>query len=101
MAKRRWGDLSSEQQKAILIGGAVEVVVTGLALRDLARRPSSEIRGSKASWALSFVVQPFGPLAYFAVGRRSAESLSLSPPRTAVQGWDTGPAPPAVSVWPG
>jgi hypothetical protein len=72
MTKRRWSDLTTGQQRAIIVGGAVEVVVTALALRDLARRPSSQVRGPKAGWVLSFAVQPFGPLAYFAFGRRSA-----------------------------
>lgn len=70
MAKKKWSDLSPLQQRAVLVGGAVEVVITGAALRDLARRRDDEIRGSKAAWVLSFVVQPFGPIAYYAVGRR-------------------------------
>jgi hypothetical protein len=73
MAKKRWSDLTTAQQRAIIVGGAVEVVVTALALRDLARRPSSQVRGPKAVWVLSFVVQPFGPLAYFAIGRQPAD----------------------------
>jgi hypothetical protein len=73
MARRRWSDLTTRQQRAIVAGGAVEVVVTALALRDLVRRPSSQVRGPKAGWVLWFVVQPFGPLAYFAFGRRSAK----------------------------
>ena len=72
MAKRRWSDLSPQQQRAIIVGGAIEVVVTAIAVRDLVRRPSSQVRGPKAVWLASFVVQPFGPLAYFALGRRSA-----------------------------
>ncbi len=70
MAKRQWSDLSPAQQRAIIVGGVVEVVVTALAVKDLIRRPSSELRGSKLMWLLSFVVQPFGPLGYFTVGRR-------------------------------
>lgn len=68
--KKKWSDLTPAQQRAFKVGGALEVVLTALAVRDLARRPASEVRGSKALWAASFVVQPFGPLAYFAVGRR-------------------------------
>jgi hypothetical protein len=45
-------------------------VVTVAALRDLARRPADEVRGTKTAWVLSFLVQPFGPIAYFAMGRR-------------------------------
>ncbi len=68
--KKKWSDLTPAQQRAIKVGGALEVVLTALALRDLARRPADEVHGSKALWAVSFVVQPFGPLAYFAAGRR-------------------------------
>jgi phospholipase D-like protein len=70
MAKKKWSDLSPFQQRLIYVGGAAETVVTVAALRDLATRPSAQVRGPKAVWVLSFVVQPLGPLAYFAVGRR-------------------------------
>ncbi len=69
MAKRRWSDLSPGQQRAIIIGGAVEILLTAAAITDLVRRPGTQVRGPTAAWAVSFVVQPFGPLAYFAVGR--------------------------------
>jgi len=68
--KKKWSDLTPAQQRAIKVGGALEVVLTALALRDLASRPADQVRGSKALWAIAFVVQPFGPLAYFAAGRR-------------------------------
>ncbi len=69
--KKNWSDLSPTQKKSIYVAGAAEAVITAVALRDLARRPSGEIRGPKAAWVLSFFVQPFGPLAYFAAGRRN------------------------------
>jgi hypothetical protein len=72
MTKRRWSDLSPQQQRAVIVGGALEVVVTAMAVRDLVRRPSAQVRGPKAVWLATFVVQPFGPLAYFAIGRRPA-----------------------------
>lgn len=70
MAKKKWSDLTPRQKRAVYVSGAVETVLTVAALRDLANRPADEIRGSKASWALSFLVQPFGPITYFAAGRR-------------------------------
>jgi hypothetical protein len=72
MAKRQWSDLSTGQQRAIIVSAAVEVVLTTVAVSDLVRRPASQVRGPKMLWLLSFVVQPFGPLAYFSVGRRRA-----------------------------
>lgn len=68
--KKSWRDLSSTQQRAIVIGGALEVVMTAVVLRDLARRPRDRVRGPKAVWLATCVVQPFGPLAYLALGRR-------------------------------
>jgi Phospholipase_D-nuclease N-terminal len=70
MAKKKWSDLTPLERRVIVAGGALETVLTVAALRDLARRPSGEVRGSKAAWVLAFVVQPFGPIAYFALGRR-------------------------------
>jgi hypothetical protein len=70
MATKQWADLSPAQKRAVYVGGAVEVVLTGIALRDLARRPSAHVRGPKAVWALACFVQPVGPVAYLLVGRR-------------------------------
>ncbi|QWZ09920.1 PLD nuclease N-terminal domain-containing protein [Nocardioides panacis] len=70
MAKRTWSDLSTTQKRAVVVGGTLEAAMTLAALRDLASRRSDEVRGPKAAWMLSFVVQPLGPIAYFAAGRR-------------------------------
>ena len=69
--KKRWSDLTQRQRRLIIAGGAVEVVLTTVAIRDLARRPADQVRGRKSLWLLSFVVQPFGPLAYVLSGRRA------------------------------
>ncbi len=69
-AKKTWSDLTDMQRRMIVVGGAAEAVITTVALRDLARRPSGQVRGPKAVWLLGFVVQPFGPLAYLWAGRR-------------------------------
>jgi phospholipase D-like protein len=69
--KRGWGDLSPIQQKAVIAGGIGELVLTTRVLRDLARRPGDDVRGPKLLWVLACVVQPFGPLAYLAFGRRT------------------------------
>jgi hypothetical protein len=68
--KKRWSDLTPEQQKAVIFGAIAELIMTTLALRDLARRPTSEVRGWKPLWVLAFAVQPIGPVLYFFVGRR-------------------------------
>jgi phospholipase D-like protein len=68
--KKGWRDLTAAQRRAIVVGGAVEVAMTAIVLRDLARRPRTAVRGPKAAWVAACVVQPFGPLAYLALGRR-------------------------------
>lgn len=45
------------------------------ALIDLARRPSNEVRGSKAGWAVAVsLINSLGavPIAYFVWGRRNS-----------------------------
>jgi hypothetical protein len=70
--KRSWDDLSPRQRTAIVVGGAVEVVLTTVALTDLARRPAEQVRGPKLLWAAGCFVQPVGPVAYLMLGRRTA-----------------------------
>lgn len=70
MMNKKWADLSAGQKQVIYLAGATEAILTTAALRDLARRPAEGVRGPKAIWALACFVQPVGPLAYFARGRR-------------------------------
>lgn len=70
MPKKRWSELSQAQRTTIVVAAAAEIVLTTIALADIARRPGAQVRGPKVLWVLGFVVQPFGPLAYLAAGRR-------------------------------
>jgi hypothetical protein len=69
-ARPRWDELPAWQQAGIIVLGAAELVLTTLAAVDLARRPGDRVRGPKALWVLVLPVQPFGPIAYLALGRR-------------------------------
>jgi len=69
--KQKWSDLTPRQQRLIIAGSAVELVLTTLALVDLARRPAAQVRGPKLAWLAGCVIQPFGPVAYLVLGRRS------------------------------
>jgi hypothetical protein len=69
-SKKRWSDLTHTQQGLIIASAAVELAFTVTALVDLARRPADQVRGPKLLWVLGCVVQPVGPLAYLALGRR-------------------------------
>lgn len=65
-----WPDLTA-RQRALVVGiGVIELIMTARAARDLARRTPAEIRGPRPLWAAALVVQPVGPLAYLAWGRR-------------------------------
>jgi hypothetical protein len=68
--KKSWNDLTPAQRRMVVAGGAVELVLTTWAASDLRRRPTDQVRGPKAAWAMAFAVQPLGPIAYLAVGRR-------------------------------
>jgi hypothetical protein len=73
MTRRRWSDLSERTRRLILYGAVYEGILKVSALVDLARRPASQIRGSKAWWTTAVVlVNSLGavPLAYFRYGRR-------------------------------
>jgi len=67
---KRWNDLTGNQQWLIIAVAAVEMALTATALIDLARRPARQVRGAKRLLLLGCVVQPVGPLAYLALGRR-------------------------------
>jgi len=67
--KKRWSDLTDLQRAAIVAAASVELALTVTALVDLLRRPGSQVRGSKAIWALGCFVQPVGPVAYLVFGR--------------------------------
>jgi len=70
---RKWKTLSPTQQKLIVIGSAIDTAAKAAALVDLARRPSSGIRGPKWAWAAALpIVNSAGllPTAYFVFGRR-------------------------------
>jgi hypothetical protein len=69
-AKKKWSELSSRNRRLITIAGAVEVVLLALALWDIKRRPAEQINGPKWMWRALAFVNFFGPVAYFAFGRR-------------------------------
>jgi len=72
--KKRWSEFSPAAKTAIIVGAVAETVVTTIALRDLIRRPTGEVRGWKPLWVLGCFVQPIGPLLYLRVGRRRSRS---------------------------
>jgi hypothetical protein len=74
-ARRKWNDFDPRTRRLIVVVSAIEGVLKIAALIDLARRPSNEVRGSKAAWATAVsLVNSLGavPIAYFAWGRRTS-----------------------------
>jgi hypothetical protein len=45
--RKQWSDLSPRQQRSVIAGGVVQVLLAAAALLDLRRRPAEEVRGSK------------------------------------------------------
>ena len=71
MAHTSWQDMRPWQRRAVMLLAPVELALTAFAVVDLARRPSSAVRGRKAAWWPVIFVQPVGPLAYLISGRRT------------------------------
>ena len=53
---------------AILVG--LEVVSAAFALRDLANRPDTQVRGNKWMWRVFISVNPGNSIVYWFAGRR-------------------------------
>ncbi|MDZ5662621.1 hypothetical protein HN031_13540 [Nocardioides sp. zg-1308] len=70
MAKKSWGDMTPMQKNIVVVAGIVEVAVTAWCARDLKERPADLVRGPKLLWGPALSVQPLGPIAYLAWGRK-------------------------------
>lgn len=68
--KKRWSELSSGQQVAVVTLGALQVGLAVVAWVDLARRPAERVNGPKPLWAAAIAINTVGPVAYFWKGRR-------------------------------
>jgi hypothetical protein len=54
-----------------MVAASVQVAMAVTAWTDLARRPATEVNGSKGWWAAIIGVNFVGPLSYFRWGRRA------------------------------
>jgi hypothetical protein len=75
----KWSEMSTKKKVAAGIIGAIQISLAIAAWTDLARRPSSLVRGSKRRWALVLPINIIGPLSYFKWGR-----IDAAPTRTDV-----------------
>lgn len=69
--KKGWNDLSVVSRWRIVILGIIQLGLQFVALRDLVKRPASNVRGSKGAWAAASFINFLGPIAYLALGRTS------------------------------
>lgn len=56
LQRKRWSDLSERTRQRIVLAAAIERILKVVALIDIERRPASEIRGSKAKWAVAVIL---------------------------------------------
>ena len=71
MRKVRWDDLSGRQKVLAATAMLSQFSLAVAALTDLARRPASQINGSKRMWVPAIgAVYFIGPILYFRFGRR-------------------------------
>lgn len=67
--KKGWNDLSVVSRWRIVILGIIQLGLQFVALRDIVKRPATNVRGSKGAWAAASFINFLGPIAYLAVGR--------------------------------
>ena len=70
--KRGWQDRTGRQRVGIVIRACLQTGLLIVAMRDLVRRPSDEVRGgNKWLWALAIAVNylGIGPIVYLVGGR--------------------------------
>jgi phosphosulfolactate synthase (CoM biosynthesis protein A) len=72
-AKKRWSELTPQQQGLTVVGAAIQITLQVLALRDLRQRRADEVNGPKWAWGAATFINTLGPLAYFVFGRRRAD----------------------------
>ena len=70
MANKSWSDMTPMQKKIVVVAGIAEVALTTWCAKDLKARPAELVRGPKLLWAPALSIQPFGPIAYLAWGRK-------------------------------
>jgi hypothetical protein len=77
MRQKRWTDLSMGQKTAVVMFLMVDLALLLTAVWDLRHRSAEELRGDRRLWSGLVLIDIFGPIAYFTIGRKSfGETLS-------------------------
>jgi hypothetical protein len=81
--KKKWNELSPMARFGTISAAIVQLSLLVAAQTDISRRPSAQIRGSKAMWRLATLVNFIGPATYFTFGvkRQPGAKPSLLPAR--------------------
>lgn len=77
---KKWADLTPIQKALAIIGGLIQSGLLFLALWDIKRRPSDEIRGNKWVWTAVVFINFIGPITYFLFGRKRDSELLVPMP---------------------
>jgi hypothetical protein len=80
VARKRWNELDPRIRRLIVISGSFEGLLKIAALIDLARRDSSDVRGSRTRWAAAIaLINSVGavPILYFRYGRHRRRSAAI------------------------
>ena len=79
--RKRWRELSTRQRSSIMVAGVLQVLLAAVALLDLRRRPSYQVKGSKKLWAAAALVN-------FVARSPTSRSAADPPNQTSLQGVD-------------
>jgi hypothetical protein len=69
---RHQGKPTARDLRTVLLYLPFHILVTAVTWRDLKRRPSSQVRGSKRLWRIVSAANTLGSLAYLVIGRKSS-----------------------------
>jgi len=68
--KQSWKDLKKGTKGRIIFFGVLQLVLQGVALADLKKRPSAQVKGPKVAWVAASFINFAGPITYLAWGRK-------------------------------
>lgn len=68
--KKSFKQLPFAARLGIIGAGILELTLLLVTLNDLRKRPAALVRGSKKGWRIVSFINFFGPVSYFAFGRR-------------------------------
>ena len=71
--KKKWSELTAWQRILTVTLLVLQISLATAAWIDLSRRPPELVRGKKWWWGSTIGLNFFGPVAYFAFGRRTSQ----------------------------